>query len=93
MICQNQIVFARVISVGTSRRGLQVAYSLDKALVAGRSTQGELDKSCCRRWATNQAKVWGRTLKVGELKEAVFFLMFWAILCVVQKQHSRADIF
>lgn len=60
-----------------------MAYSLDKALVAGRSTLRELDKNCCRRWVTNQAKAWGRMLKVSEPKEAL--LMFWTILCVVQK--------
>lgn len=56
--------------MGTSHRGLQVAYTLDKALVAGRNTQRELDKNCCKKWATNQGKAWARTLKVSKLTGA-----------------------
>lgn len=61
----------REISVGTSHRGLQVAYSLDKALVAGRNTQRGLDRSFYRKWATSQAKAWARMLKVGKPEEVV----------------------
>ncbi len=61
----------RVISGGTSPRGLQVAYSRAKELVAGRSTQGELDRNSCRKWATNQAKAWARMHKVGRPEEAM----------------------
>lgn len=57
--------FARVISVGISHRGLQVAYSLDTALAAGRNTLGELGRNYCKKWATNQEKAWERMLKVG----------------------------
>lgn len=65
------LFFLRVISGGTSPRGLQVAYSLVKALVTGRSTRRELDRNFCRKWATNQAKVWARMLKVGRPEEAL----------------------
>lgn len=57
--------------MGTSRRGLLVEYSLDKALVAGRSTQRELDRSFCRKWATNQAKAWAKMHKVGKPDDAM----------------------
>lgn len=42
-----------------------MAYSPVKALVAGRSTQRELDRNFCRKWDTNQAKALARMLKVG----------------------------
>lgn len=64
-------LFARVISGVASLRGLQVAYSLAKASVTGRSTQRELDKNFCRKWATNLAKAWARMLKVGGHEEAM----------------------
>lgn len=73
--------FARVISVGISHRGLQVAYSLDKALAAGRSTLGELGRNYCRKWATNQEKAWERMLKVGMAEEATI-LKYLRVLCV-----------
>ena len=55
--------------MGISRRGLQVAYSLDKVLVTGRSTLGELDRNFCRKWDTSQEKAWERMLKVGTTDE------------------------
>lgn len=52
--------------MGISPRGLQVAYSLDRGLVTGRSIQRELDRNFCRKWVISQEKAWERMLKVGE---------------------------
>lgn len=39
--------------------------SLVRELVTGKSTQKALDRNCCRKWVTNQAKAWARMHKVG----------------------------
>lgn len=70
------IFFTRANSVGTSHRGLQAAYRLGKALVAGRSTQRELDRNFYRKWATSQAKAWGKMLKVGTTENIVILKIF-----------------
>lgn len=70
------LVFTRANSVGTSHRGLQAAYRLGKALVAGRSTQRELDRNFYRKWATSQAKAWGKMLKVGTTENIVILKIF-----------------
>lgn len=48
-----------------------MAYRLDKALVPGKSTQEESDRSFCRKWVTNQAKAWARMHKVGNPEEGI----------------------
>lgn len=75
--------FARVISVAISHRGLQVAYSLARALVTGRSTLRELGRNYYRKWATNQEKAWERMLKVVKALKATS-LGYFVILCVFQ---------
>lgn len=80
----NPHFFSRVISGGTSPRGLPEAYSLVKVQVAGRSTQKELDRNFYKKWVTNQAKAWARMLKVGRSEVAelsrcllIYFLLDW----------------
>lgn len=58
-----------------------MAYSLVKALVAGRSTQRELDRNFCRKWDTNQAKALARMLKVG-MAEHYFLVRCLVMMCV-----------
>lgn len=50
-----------------------MAYSLVKALVAGKSTPKELDRNFYRKWATNQAKAWARMLKVSRSEEVLCY--------------------
>lgn len=60
--------------MGIRPRGLQVAYSLVKALETGRSTPRELDRSFCRKWVTSQEKVWARMLKVSRTDSDIVLL-------------------
>lgn len=66
--------------MGTSHRGLQEAYTPTNPLVAGRSTQRELDRNFYRKWATNQAKAWEKMLKVSKTQLAII-LIYLALLC------------
>lgn len=85
------LFFPRGISGETSPRGSQVAYNLVKVLAAGRSTQKELDRNFCRKWATNQAKAWARMLKVDIMEEEM--LRCLVVLCLLLEQQNRVFVF
>ena len=61
------------ISAGTNLKGLPGACRRDRPSGTGRSTPRRSDWSSCRRWATSQAKAWGRTVKVCGLYETTVY--------------------